>query len=689
MGKYNTSDIRNVVILGGSGSGKTTLVEAAAFVTAKTNRLGSVHAGNTLSDYDQEEKKRGFSIHTSLIPLEYHGYKVNMLDTPGGLDFSGERDMALSVADLAVIVINGRRGVDSGVLFAWNLCNEYHLPRLCYVTGMDEDSVSFHTVIEQLKVRYGNRIAPFYMPVRKEQRLIGYVDITTGKATAYDGIGHYVPIEVPEYCKQYLSEYKQVLDEAVASVSEENMDKFFNGEQFSAEEVEQALRSNCIDGSIVPVLMGSGLHVLSVDNLLDVIVRYFPEPSVTKTGISGADHHEYSCSYEKEKPLVAQVFKTISDPYTGRYSYIKVYSGTLHTDMNVYLSSNETQIKIGRIYTVCGSEFLPTDEIVAGDIGAVPRLTDVATGDTISTRATPVILPTIEFEKPYTRKRYETVDKKDDDKVYGALLKLMEEDKTINICNDAENGQQLLVGIGEQQLDILTANLQNKYKIGLQLESPRIPYRETICKSAEAKGRFKKQSGGHGQFGDVLMSIEPSGQKEVPYQFEQRIVGGAVPKNYFPAVEKGVEESVRKGFLAGYPVVGIKAVLLDGSYHPVDSCENAFRMASVFAFKEAYKNAEPILLEPIASAQITAMNEFTGDVISDLKTRRARVMGMNPLEDGKSCILADIPMAELDGYLTRLRSLCGGYVSLSYEFSRYGRAPEQITDKLVEEYNNS
>lgn len=689
MKKYRTEQIRNVVLLGGSSSGKTTLVEAADFASGKRNKLGSIAEGNTVSDYDKEEIARGFSIHMSVVPVEWKKCKINLLDTPGAPDFSGERQQGLSAADAAVIVVNGRKKVDEGVYYAWKLCDQYQLPRIVFVTGMDDDDASYKQAVLDLKERYGSVIAPFSMPIRQNQRLMGYADVTTMTARRYNGVGKYEDMELPDYCKDNLLQYKQVLDEAIASSDESKMDKYFDGEPFTQEEVEEGLRMNCLDGSIAPVIMGSGLHVYGIDILLDAIVKYLPGPVAEKQCVNTVTNEMETCSYQESQPMAAQVFKTLSDPYIGRYSFVKVYDGVLKADSSVYNPTNDTQQRIGRLYDIHGAEFIPTDYIVAGDIGAIPKLSDVMTSDTITVKEHPMKFPSIEFEQPYTVKQYQTMDKKNEDKVLASLLKLLDEDRTIQIKNDRENGQQLLLGIGEQQLEILKDRLLHQYKIQIQLLPPRIAYRETICKNVDARGRFKKQTGGHGQFGDVYMTFGPSGNREEQYTFEQQVVGGAVPKNYIPAVQKGIEESVKAGPYAGYPVVGLKAILTDGSYHPVDSSENAFRMAAVLAFKEAYKNAEPILLEPVASVKIHAASIRTGDIVSDLKTRRARVMGMTPVDQYYTDIDADIPMAELDGYLTRLRSICGGYVTMTYEFARYAQAPESVAKSEVEQFTKA
>lgn len=688
MKEFNTQDIRNIVILGGSGSGKTTLAEAAAFATGKTNKLGSIQDKNTISDYDKQEKKRGFSIGLSVVPVIWNDCKINFIDTPGGIDFSGERAAAADIADGAVIVVNGKRGLDNATFMAWKLCDKYKLPRIIFVTGMDDDNASYRQIVEELTEKYGNIIAPFHMPIRQEQRLIGYADITRMKARKFNGIAKFEDIEIPDYCMDYLKKYKDILDEAVASSDEDKMDKFFSGEEFTQVEMDAGLKADCVDGSIVPITIGSGLHVHGVCMLMDCITKYMPAPYMIKTGINVKTNKLFDCYYDRNSFTVAKVFKTISDPYIGKYSIVKVYSGEIRPDMNIFSPLFDMEQKIGRVYYISGSEFEATNRIIAGDIGAIPKLVNVSTADTISTKEVPIKFTKSEYEKPYTYKRIVADNKKDEEKLLPAITKLIEEDITLKTVNDAVNSQQLIAGIGEQQLSIFEDKLKDKYNLSIHLEAPKIAYKETVCAEVSARGRYKKQSGGHGQFGDVVMTFGPSGDREQSYTFEEQIVGGAVPKNYFSAVEKGVQESVKSGLLAGYPVVGLKAVLTDGSYHPVDSSDNAFKMAAIMAFKEAYFKAQPIILEPIAAVKIYVPSKYTGDVISDLKTRRARVIGMVPQDDGDSYIQADIPMALLDGYLARLRSLSEGCGRIEYELSRYGKAPDDVAKKLEEEYKS-
>lgn len=685
MNVFDTDKIRNVVLLGHGGCGKTTLAEAMAFASGITKRQGKISEGNTISDYDKEEIKRSFSISTSVIPVMWEDVKINVLDTPGYFDFVGEVEEAVSVADAAVIVVNGKTGVEVGTRKAWELCEKYNLPRIIFVTGMDDDNASYRQVVEDLTNIYGKRIAPFHQPIRENEKFVGYVNIIKMNGRRFTDIAKYEEIDIPEYSKENLAIFREKLMEAVAETSEELMDKYFNGEEFTYEEISKAMRANVIEGSVVPVTMGSGVNVHGVFMLMQDIVKYLPSPerkAVIGTNVKTND--EFDGDYDANKPFSAKVFKTIVDPFIGKYSLIKVCSGVIKSDSTIYNTRTETEEKLSRLYILRGKEPIEVAELKAGDIGAIAKLANTKTGDTLSTKMTPVEYEREEYSIPYTYMRYKTVTKGDDDKVAGALAKLMDEDVTLKCVNDVENRQSLIYGIGEQQLEIVVSKLLNRYKVEIELSKPKFAFRETIRKKASAQGKYKKQSGGHGQYGDVKMDFEPSGDLTKPYVFEEKVFGGAVPKNFFPAVEKGIAESVLKGPLAAYPVVGIKATLTDGSYHPVDSSELAFKMAATMAFKEGVMAASPILLEPIATLKVVVPDSYTGDIMGDLNKRRGRVMGMNPLDDMKQEIVADIPMSELFGYSTDLRSMTGGYGEYSYEFARYEQAPSDVCEREIE-----
>ena len=684
MKVYRTDEIRNVVLLGHGGSGKTSLAEAMAYVSGATNRMGKITDGNTISDFDKEEQKREFSISTSLIPIEWEKAKINILDTPGYFDFVGEVEEAVSAADAAVIVVSGKAGVEVGTEKAWELCDKYKLPRMVYVTEMDVDDASFRQVVQDLTDRYGKVIAPHFQPIRENEKLVGYVNVIKNAARRYTGVGQREECEIPEYCKPNLEIYRDKLLEAVAETSEAFMERYFDGDEFSVEEIRSAMRTEVMDGDIVPVAMGSNIQAQGVANLLSDIVRFFPSPDNRScAGINRKTNEIFEGNYDFAKAKSAYVFKTMVDPFIGKYSFIKVCSGVLKGDDTLYNGDSDAEAKLGKIYTMVGNKPTEVSELFAGDIGAIAKLANTKTGDTLSTKNTPVMYGKTEYSKPYTYMKYICNNKGDEDKVSQALQKMMAEDVTLKTVNDSENRQTLLYGMGDQHLEITASKLATRYKCEIKLETPKVAFRETIKKKSDVDSKYKKQSGGHGQYGHVKMRFEASGDLETPYVFEEEVVGGAVPKNYFPAVEKGLQECVLKGPLAAYPVVGVKATLYDGSYHPVDSSEMAFKTATIQAFKKGFMEASPVLLEPIASLTVTVPDDYTGDVMGDLNKRRGRVLGMNPVSGGKQEIVADIPMTGLFGYCTVLRSMTGGRGVYSYEFSRYEQAPSDVQEAEI------
>ncbi|MCI9073906.1 MAG: elongation factor G [Lachnospiraceae bacterium] len=683
MNVYTTDKIRNVCLLGHGGSGKTSLVEAMAYLSGITSRMGKVTDGNTVSDYGKEEQKRQFSISTSVIPIEWEGHKINILDTPGYFDFVGEVEEALSAAGAAIIVVNGKAGIEVGTLKAWELCEKYKLPRFVYVSNMDVDNASFRQVVEDMTNLFGKKLAPFNLPIRENEKFVGYVNVITESGNRWQG-KEVVPCEVPEYNKANLQICRDALMEAVAETSEEMMERFFNGETFSEAEIRAALRTNVCDGSIVPMTMGSNTLCQGVFTLLDDIVKYMPSPENREVaGINMKTNEIYHADYDFSKAKSAYIWKTIVDPFIGKYSLIKVNSGVLKTDDLIYNVDKDIEEKIGKLYILQGNKPMEVSELHAGDIGALAKLTAARTGNSLSTRNTTIKFGKWEISTPYTYMRYKAKNKGDIDKISQALQKITHEDLTVKVVNDAENRQLLLYGMGDQHLEIIASRLLNEYKVEIELDKPKVAYRETIKKTSDVEAKHKKQSGGHGQYGHVKMRFSASGDLETSFVFEQEVVGGAVPKNYFPAVEKGLQESVQRGPLAAYPVVGVKAVLYDGSYHPVDSSEMAFKMATIQAFKKGFMEAGPVLLEPIASVKVTVPDSFTGDIMGDLNKRRGRVLGMNPTASGKQVIEADVPMSSMFGYCTDLRSMTGGQGEYSYEFARYEQAPSDVQEKEV------
>ncbi len=683
MKVYTTDKIRNVVLLGHGGSGKTSLAEAFAYLSGITSRMGKVSDGNTLSDYSKEEQKRKFSINASIIPIEWEGYKINVIDTPGYFDFVGEAEEAVSAAGAAIIVVNGKSGIEVGTQKAWELCEKYKLPRFVYVSNMDVDNASFRQVVEDMTNLYGKKMAPFNLPIRESEKFVGYVNVVSETGHRWQG-KEVVDCEIPEYNKANLELCRDTLKEAVAETSEEMMERYFGGETFSDAEIRAALRTNVCDCSIVPMTMGSNILCQGVYTLLDDIVKYMPSPENRKiAGINQKTNEIYNADYDFSKAKSAFVWKSIVDPFIGKYSLIKVNSGVLKTDDQLYNVDTEVEEKVGKLYVLQGNKATEVPELHAGDIGALAKLSDARTGNSLATKATPIKYGKLDVSTPYTYMRYTPKNKGDVDKISQALQKMTQEDLTLKMVNDAENRQTLLYGMGDQHLDIVVSRLLNEYKVDVELSRPKVAYKETIRKQSDVEYKYKKQSGGHGQYGHVKMRFSPSEDLDQAFVFTQEVVGGAVPKNFYPAVEKGLQESVVKGPMAGYPVVGVKAVLYDGSYHPVDSSEQAFKMATIQAFKKGFMEAHPVLLEPIASLKVTVPDAYTGDVMGDLNKRRGRVLGMNPTVGGKQIIEAEIPQSCLHGYCTDLRSMTGGRGVYAYEFIRYEQAPSDVQEKEV------
>lgn len=689
MNVYKTSQVRNVVFLGHGGAGKTTLAEAMAYATGVITRMGSVDNGNTISDYDSEEIKRKFSINAAVIPIEWNGLKINILDAPGYFDFVGQTEDAMSVADAAVIVVNGKAGLEVGTIKAWEICERRKIPRIFFITGMDDPNAKYMETVKQLKETFGKQIAPFHLPIIEDGILTGYVNVVKMGGRKFVGDnGEYVERDIPDNLESDLIPCREQLMEAVAESDEELMDKYFSGEEFSNEEISKALRKSVISCDIVPVQIGAGINCKGVNMLLQTCEKYFPSPDkaeVFKKGKNQDTGEDVIADFDETKPVTAYVFKTIMDPFVGKYSLVKVRTGILKASTTVYNPSKGIEEKLGKLYTICGKNISEITELHAGDIGAVGKLTGTRTGDTLATKEWPVVYHPTTMSKPYTYKRYKAVKKGEEDKLAQALVKLCIEDLTLKTVSDEENRQLLLYGIGDQQLDVVASKLKEKYKVEIELLKPKFAFRETIKKKVQAQGKHKKQSGGHGQYGDVVIEFEPSGDLSRPYVFEEKIFGGSVPKNYFPAVEKGIQESVLKGPLAGYPVVGIKATLIDGSYHPVDSSEVAFKTATMIAFKKGFMEAMPVLLQPMALLTVTIPDKFTGDVMGDLNKRHGRVVEMTPDKNNIQIIEAEIPMSDLYGYSTSLRAITGGLGEFEYVLSRYEQAPVDVQEKEVRE----
>ncbi|MBN2222001.1 MAG: elongation factor G, partial [Vallitaleaceae bacterium] len=657
-----------------------------ARVAGITKRQGKVTEGNTISDFDKEEIKRGFSINTSCIPIEWETCKMNILDAPGYFDFVGEAKQATRVADSAVIVVSGKSGVEVGTELAFEYADEVDIPRMIFVTDMDDDKADFQGVLERLKEVFGKRIAPFHVPIREGEHFVGIVNVVKmeGRKFVKD---HVENVEIPKGMESEVAPIRDMILEAVAETDEALMEKYFSGEEFTLEEIQSAIHKGVVDKNIVPVLCGSGIDTTGVQVLMSAINRYMPAPKEEHTEVIGKNPNtdeEIHVICDKEYPASAFVFKTIIDPYIGKVSLFRVYSGIIKKD-DILLNASKDEIeKIPHIYLLRGKEQIEVDEIQAGDIGAFAKLINVSTGDTLCSKDRPVVFEGIQFPESLAYRAILPKTKGDEDKISSGLHRLMEEDPTIKVILDTENHQELLYGLGNQHLEVVVSRLQEKFKVGVDLIKPKIPYRETIKKKIQVRGRHKKQSGGHGQYGDVVIDFEPSYELETPVVFEEKVFGGAVPRNYFPAVEKGLQESVLKGVLAGYPLVGLKATLVDGSYHPVDSSEMAFKIATQNAYKEGIEKASPTILEPIATVRVLIPDDYTGDIMGDLTKRRGRVLGMNPVK-GKQEILAEVPMGEMYGYATDLRSMTQGRGVFSQTFNRYEEAPHDVQERVIAE----
>ena len=681
---YSAQNIRNVCLLGHGGNGKTSLAESMLFQTGAIDRLGKIADGNTTCDYDPEEIRRQFSISTSVAPLEYSGCKINVLDTPGYFDFAGEVMQSLRVSDAAIIVCSAKSGMSVGAEKAWKYCESQKLPRILYISKTDEENSDYNAAFETLRERFGKNIAPVVAPIwDADKKVIGIVDVLNKRAyDIQDGKRHEIP--VPDDKKEVLDELYAALVESVAETSEEFMDRYFNGEEFSYAEMVQGLHNGVKDLSLFPVVCGSAQSGLGTQMLLDSIINFLPSPLEGRME-SGENDKGDMVEFAISPGAVpaAFVWKTVSDQY-GKYSYIKVLSGTVEADMQIVNARTGQSEKLGRLFAIKGKKTEEVKKLACGDIGAVAKMDKLKTGDTICDARNVVKLDPINFAEPVYSMAISPKTKGQEDKVAAGLSRLNEEDPSFSVLNNAETKQMVLSGVGDIQIGVLCAKLKSRFGVDTELVSPRVPYREKIKKKVEAHGRHKKQSGGSGQFGDVWVRFEPQDESD-ELIFNEAVFGGSVPKNFFPAVEKGLRDSVAHGVLAGYPLVGLKATLYDGSYHPVDSNEMAFRTAAQLAYKEGIPNAAPTILEPIGELKVTIPDNYLGDVMGDLNKRRGRVMGMNPTDDGDQILEAEVPMSEMTSYAIDLRSLTQSRGSFTFNFVRYEEAPPMAQQKAIED----
>ena len=675
MNVFSGENIRNVVVLGHGGAGKTSLVEAILHKAGASDRFGKIQDGTTVSDYDQEEIKRKISVNLSMAPCVWHTPKIsdsklNLIDTPGYFDFAGEAMGGIRAAESALIVINAKSGVQVGTENAWKYATDRNMARMMFINMMDDENANFDNVVAQIHEKFGASAAVFRVPIKEGKDITGYVNIVSGKAyTVANDVETEIPI--PDSMKTSYDKYHDALVEAVALTSDELLERYFAGDVITDEEMRAVLKGSVKQGQVVPVYGGfcTG-KTFAVRSLMDAMLKYLPSPVEAET----------TPACDAGGDLSAVVFKTLADSY-GKISLIRVMSGTLKADSTVYNASKDVNERIGKLYVLRGKKQIEVPELKAGDIGAATKLSYTLTGDTLAKQGG-AVLEGVELPSPSIKMAIIPLAKGDEEKIGTGLNKLREEDPTFAVSNNKETKEMTISGTGELHLDVITSKLKTKFGVGVELAAPKIAYRETIRKSVKVQGRHKKQSGGHGQFGDVWIEFSHHDGNELI--FEEKIVGGAVPKNYFPAVEKGLQESIQKGVLAGYPVVGLKAVLVDGSYHPVDSSEMAFKVAASLAYKDGLAQASPVLLEPIGHLEVIMPEDLMGDIIGDINKRRGRILGMNPVGDGKGEVIAEVPESEMCKYATDLRSMTRARGKFTFVFERYEEVPENIAQKVIE-----
>jgi elongation factor G len=687
MKAYNTSQLRNVGLFSHGGAGKTSLLEAMLFTSKATNRLGRVNEGNTVSDYDPDETTRHISVQLAVAPIEWQDSKINVIDVPGYAEFVGEVKAAIRVADTALLLVDASAGVEVGTEQVWRFAEERECPRFVFINKMERENADFAMSLRSTQQVLGQKCVPLQMPIGSQQTFKGIVDLLRMKAYIFESgtSGKFSEAEVPADMLDEAQRLRESLIERVAETDDELTMKYLEGEELTVEELTNGLKIGVRSGTVVPVLCGSGLNNVGISQLLDALVSFAPSPAdmgdVTATNpVSG---QEVTLKPNEASPLTALVFKTIRDQF-GRQSYLRVFSGVLRSDSQVLNSTRNSEERIGQVYWVRGKEQIATQQLVAGDIGMVVKLAATQTGDTLCSPGNPLVLSPVVFPEPVFSAAIAPRTKADLDKMGTSLHNLIEEDPTLRVGKDPVTGQTVVSAMGESHVQIAADRMKRKFGVDVNVGLPVVPYRETITERVgRAHYRHKKQTGGHGQFADVVLELEPLPDGE--FEFGDRIVGGVVPKNFIPAVEKGIRESLGEGVVAGYPVVNVKAVLYDGGFHPVDSSEMAFKIASAQAFKEGLQAGRPVLLEPVMTLHITVPDNFTGDIMSDLNGRRGRVLGMNPMGTGFTVVDAQAPLAEVQRYVSDLRSMTQGRGTFAMEFDHYEAVPQHVADRVIEE----
>jgi len=680
MKQYGLENIRNLSLLSHCGAGKTSLAEAILFTAGTITRLGKVDDGTTTSDYDPDEVKRKISLNLTLLPYEWQDIKINLLDTPGYSDFVGEVKAGIRVSEGAVIVVCAASGVEVGTEQVWEYSEEVNLARLIFINKMDRENADFYRTVEQIQSKFGNKCLPVQLPIGAQHDFQGTVDLLTMKG--YLG-SPAKESEIPATLEAKVSSFREKLVEAIAETDDSLIEKYLSGEELSLEELTTGLHRGMVSGRIVPILVGSALQNIGVSSLLDAIRNYLPTPQEREVIILDEKQAEQKAKPSEDAPLAALVFKTSADPYVGKLTYFRVYYGTIESNSQVWNVMRGEAERLGQLFILRGKTQEPVAQLKAGDIGGVAKLSVTSTGDTLCSRDKPLKIAPTRFPKPIFSESVHPKAKADVDKLGTALSRLVEEDPTLEVRKESDTGETLLAGLGDTQLAVAAEKMLRKFGVNVEMNTPKVPYKETITVAAKAEYKHKKQSGGHGQYGHVRLELEPL-LRGSNHEFVDKIVGGVIPKNYIPAVEKGVNEAMQEGSLARYPVVDIRATLSYGSFHPVDSSDICFKIAGAQALKKGLAQAQPIILEPIVNIKVRVPEEFTGDIIGDLNAKRARVLGMNP-EQGMNVIEAQAPQAETLRYAIDLKSITQGRGSYTVEFSHYEETPPQAAQRIIAE----
>lgn len=687
MKEYNYKNLRNVGLIGHGATGKTSLAESLLFYTNNTDRLGKVEDGTTVMDYEQEEKKRKISLSTSVASFEDSNVKINIVDMPGYFDFQGEMAQGMRAVDIATIVVCAASGIQVGTEKAWDYCEKIKLPRAFFVNKMDRENANFDKVLDQMKEMFGTSVVPIQYPIGKESYFNGIINVISKTALVYNAkTSKMETSEIPEDLKDKVEECKQMVMEAVAETDEELLDKYLNDGELCDEDIYNGLIKGCANGDIAPVLCGSAIKMIGIKSMINSIIKCFPSPehSLPQKAINLSNDEEVFINIDDDKPFSAFVFKTIADPFVGKISLFRVMTGKISGEMTALNTNKDKQEKLNHLFFMKGKNQIPTQVISAGDIGAVAKLQYTATGDTLCSDKLKIMYDKINLPNAVMPMAILPKSKGDEEKISLSLSKLMEEDPVFKVERDVENAETIIWGLGETHLEVIANRIKSKFGADVVLQEPKVPYRETIKGSSDVQGKHKKQSGGHGQYGDVKIKFEPRQDGELDLEFVDKVVGGAVPRNFIPAVEKGLRDCISNGVLAGYPVIGLKATLYDGSYHPVDSSEMAFKVAASIAYKKGLEAAQPILLEPIMSVQILVPDNYMGDVMGDINKRRGRVIGMEP-EGRAQKIYAEVPMSEMFTYATDLRSMTQARGVFTSEFLRYDEVPANEVNKILDE----